>query len=259
MTADVLDELDAVDVQDADGDPSNTSDEEVPPATTVEEAGDGTVDPAFVEREHRLNRLRTYSELLQEAGRTTDRDSLARAADLAALYEDKAWVEDLPPVRQSSRLGRPVDPASQSRFAGWVRERTGLASSTVMQLLRARRIVSNCLCGAEIMPIGEWALRPLTRLLKEHPDAIQPVWNDAVAEAGGAVPEVGHVKSAIRRWRVENGSGAPRRDSYGIPPRERRERIIAEARFLLGTGHADELHAALAKVHELEAAEKSRS
>ncbi len=236
MTADVLDKPGALDVHDVDGDPSGEPAEEVPPATTVEEAGDGTADPAVVEREHRLNRLRTYSELLQVAGRTTDRDSLARAADLAALYEDTAWVLDLATPKRTSVRGRPVDPKSRSRFATWARERTGLAPSTIHQLLRAHDIVSNCLRGAGTMATGEWALRPLTRLLKEHPDAIEPVWNDAVAEAGGAVPDAGHVKSAIRRWRVENGSGGAetgllwdtgagtsRADHRGgeIPPRDR--------------------------------------
>lgn len=258
MTADILDELGALDVQDADADPSGISAEDLSSATEVEEADDGTADPAVLERELCLNRLRDYCELQQKAVRTADRDSLARAADLAALYEDKAWVNDLPPMKQRSRLGRPVDPAAQSRFAGWVRERTGLASSRIMQLLRAHHMVSHYLHGVEITATGEWAVRPLTRLLKEHPDSIKSVWNDAVAEAGGAVPEVGHVKSAIRRWREKTGLGAPARDSYGLPARERRERIVAEARFLLQTGHADQLQAALAEINELEAAEKSR-
>ncbi|MGI9157301.1 MAG: hypothetical protein ACR2FG_11815, partial [Marmoricola sp.] len=185
--------------------------------------------------------------LLQEAARHTDRDSLARAADLAALYEEAAWVSEMPVVTRTSVRGRPVDPKSRSRFATWAKERTGLAASTIHQLLRAHDIVWNNLRGAETMPTGEWAL---SRLLKEHPAAIRPVWNDAVAEAGGTVPDVGVVKSAISRWR-QNGSGPPRRDSYGIPARERRLRIVAEARFLLETGHADELQAALAEIKEL--------
>ncbi len=56
-----------------------------------------------------------------------------------------------------------------------------------------------------------------------------------------------------RRWRVENGFGTPARNSYGIPARERRERIVAGARFLLQTGHADELHVALTEINELAA------
>lgn len=259
MTADVLDELDAVDVQDANCDPCVIPAEDLSPVTEIESTGDGTADPAVLERELRLNRLRSYHELLEEAGRTTDRDSLARAADLAALYEDAAWVRDMPDLKRTSVRGRPVDRKSRSRFATWAQERTGLAPSTIHQLLRAHEVVSNCLCGAEIMPAGEWALRPLTRLLKEDPDAIEPVWNAAVAEAGGSVPEVGHVKLAVRRWRVENGSGAPARDSYGIPARERRERIVAEARFLLETGHPDELHVALTAIEQLVAADRGLS
>ncbi len=109
------------------------------------------------------------------------------------------------------------------------------------------------------MPTGEWALRPLTRLLKDHPDAIEPVWKDAVAEVGGAVPDAGEVKSAISRWRAANGSGAPARDCYGKSARERRQQIVAEATFLAETGHLDELSVALTAIQQLVATNSGSS
>ncbi|MGI8722597.1 MAG: hypothetical protein ACR2JG_10245, partial [Geodermatophilaceae bacterium] len=97
MNSDILKD-DVLDCADHSGTPA----EEVPPATEVEETGDGTADPAGTGREQRLERLRDYRHLLQEAARHTDRDSLARAADLAALYEEAAWVSEMPVVTRTS-------------------------------------------------------------------------------------------------------------------------------------------------------------
>ncbi len=144
MTADLLDELGALDVQDPDGDPSGIPAEDLSSATEVEEADDGTADPAVVERELCLERLRDYCELLQKAVRTADRDSLARAADLAALYADTAWVLDMPTPKRTSLRGRPVDPKSRSvsppgpgSARGWQRARFTSSSGPT----RSSRIV----------------------------------------------------------------------------------------------------------------------
>lgn len=203
------------------------------------------------EGELRLERLRAYREQLKEAGHWADRNSLARAADLVALYEAKDWVADVPePTRPRSR-GRPVEPESWSRFAAWVGEQTGLARSTLNQLQRAHEVVSNYVRNAEIIPTSEGVVRPLTRLLKEHAQAIPSVWTDAVALAGGSDPDATVVTLAVKRWKAANPTQRSAQKSYGVWATERRERIVGEARFLIETGHLEELKAAMTEVKRL--------
>src|SRR5215472_9685128 len=80
----------------------------------AEGAGDqdpgGRSTPALLTPEERsslIARLDAFNDQLAEASMQLDYGSLDRAADLAALYEDRTWVAELEPVATTDAKGRP--------------------------------------------------------------------------------------------------------------------------------------------------------
>jgi len=152
------------------------------------------------EYEAGLQRLRNYVEQLERADKDAEKGSLQRAADLAAIYEDKRWIEDLPkpaPPRRPHHFRIVED--SRERFAKeWVKEyvtspTTGnpLTKDAAKHLLTAEIDVRrNVVARATTLPesIGIKALRPLAKLVKDgRADQLPDVWKRAVklAEAEG--------------------------------------------------------------------------
>src|SRR5262249_39959177 len=112
-----------------------------------------------------------YNDQLGEAAVQLDYGSLDRAADLAALYEDRAWVDELEPVAavdaKGRTRGRPVDRASRTRFNQWLREKRGwkLVATSSGRLLRVHEWMGNFdASGIRNRLTGEGAVRPLYRL-----------------------------------------------------------------------------------------------
>lgn len=157
------------------------------------------------EREATLDRLREFVAQERQAGELADSGSLERAADVVALYEDRAWVRDVAPPKTRRNRGRPVDPESFSRFTKWLTEQIGLAGRTAYQLRDAHTLQANYLRGAQIMPTGEWALRPLRWLDRhDHGEAVPAVWDRACELAGGRNPKSPDVRKALAEWKRDN-------------------------------------------------------
>ncbi len=87
-----------------------------------------------------------YREQVREADRRADSNTLDRATDIVALYQDKRWVGQLPALQHKRNRGRPVEADSWPRFARWLRagivSEGGLEPSSLhRQRVSARRIL----------------------------------------------------------------------------------------------------------------------
>ena len=163
-----------------------------------------------------LERIRAYREQLDRADRTADQNSLDRAADLELLYLSFTWVDDLPAPKRQAYRGRPVDPRSWNRFGSWVHLQTGLHPSRVAQLHRAHELVGIISTRVQVIPTGEYALRPLARLKRAgYGDRIPDIYETAVKLADGP-PGPAETKQAVRDFLAQ------------WSPQQRRERSVAE-------------------------------
>ena len=157
------------------------------------------------ERKEILDHLRDFVRQQRKADDTADQGSLERAAEMMALYEDKAWVTELPAPKRLVSRGRPVDPESFSRFTRWLAEQTPLAGRTAYQLRDAHELRTNYLRQAQIKPEGERALRPLKWLTKnDYGERVPEVWKRAVILAGGETPDSPTVRKALAEWKHDN-------------------------------------------------------
>lgn len=157
------------------------------------------------ERTAILRRLDGFVRQQREAELEADRNSLDRAADIVALYEDRSWVAELPPPKVLRNRGRPVDPESFSRFTKWLRERVPIGGSTAYQLRDAHELQATYFRDAEIKPIGEHELRPLKWLTKhDYGDRVPEVWREACKLAGGTSPDGPTVRRALSQWKRDN-------------------------------------------------------
>jgi len=165
------------------------------------------------EYQARVERLRGYREQLDRADQQADTGSLDRAADLAAIYADKRWVDELPAPGKASFRGRPVEPDSLSRFAKWAKERLELEPRHCYQLYRAEQ-VATYLRLAQISPgRSERVLRPLSKLLKkgsERGEQAPDVWRRAVELADGDRPTNTHIRKALADHDKAMGYTQPR-------------------------------------------------
>lgn len=146
-----------------------------------------------------IERLRAYVLQLELAKETTDSGSLERANDLARIYADKRWMDELPaPVRTSFR-GRPVEPDSRSRFAKWVKAHVNLAPSYSYFLLNAHQLAGIISTRVEEnRPATAGPLRPLYKLLRDHRgDQAPAIWRRAVELADGGIPTTADVRKAL--------------------------------------------------------------
>ena len=193
------------------------------------------------DREAAIKRLRSYRDKIDAADKTIDRDSLDRAADLIAVYDDKQWVQQLPPPKSKQWRGQPVDPESFARFTIWAKESIGLTPMRCYQLRAAHGISRVHLNSVSIEPQGEAPLRPLSRLVKlgYAERGIPEVWEQAVAEAGGTAPTAAIVKSAMGRWIADNVPKKPRFQSNAERSiKSEKRRIISSFEQLLRIGDA---------------------
>jgi hypothetical protein len=178
---------------------------------------DVTPVPAVPERlddtdyQARVERLRGYREQLDRADQQADTGSLDRAADLAAIYADKRWVDELPAPKKTHHRGRPVEPDSLSRFAKWAKERLDLQPRHCYQLHRASE-VATYLRAAQLNPGGsEYVLRPLSKLLKDkRGDQAPDVWRRAVQLAEGEPLTNTHLRKALADHDKAMGYTQPR-------------------------------------------------
>jgi len=156
------------------------------------------------DRDTILTRLRQFAEQQAAAVEAADHDSLARAADIVELYEDKSWVGEMDPPKQRAVRGRPVDPESFSRFTKWLAERVPIQGRTAYQL-KAAHERANYLRGAQVNPSGEFSLRPLGWFEKnDYTDKIPEVWELACALALGGTPDQPTVRKAITQWKNDH-------------------------------------------------------
>jgi hypothetical protein len=159
-----------------------------------------------------LAKLAEYERCIAESDRLSQRDSLAVAATLDALYRDERWVAERNAERtataKTARGGRPVDPTSRSQFSTWVRDRYNrFAPRTTYQLLDAHMIATSFLRQAQVSPSTERevrVLKPLLSVANGQGVRIPDVWDLAcklAADAGRDQPRSEDVKHGIAEWR----------------------------------------------------------
>jgi hypothetical protein len=142
-----------------------------------EEAMTSQRDLTAAETEAALARLRDWAARIKAADIDTDTGTLDLAADLAAVFEARHWVADLPPDKRLGRRKARRD--TQQQFARWTRLNPGkigraYTQSRISQLLAAARL--RPLVYNPVINNGERALRPLTgKFAAEHPDEIPAV------------------------------------------------------------------------------------
>jgi hypothetical protein len=152
-------------------------------------------------REAAIQRIRDYVGQLQRADRDADQGSLQRAEDLELIYQDMRWADDLPQPKHEVWRGRPVDPKSRNRFAGWVLQTTGMTPGRVRQLHLARDLMENYCYQVAVIPEGERVLRPLRGLVsKGYGESVKRVYENAVKLAGGSSPTARDVTTAKREF-----------------------------------------------------------
>jgi hypothetical protein len=188
----------------------------------------------MTDRDTLLKRLQVFAEQQDAAVKSADRDTLARAADLVALYEDKSWVGEIPPPKRSAIRSRPVDPESFSRFTKWLAERVPIRGSTAYRLRDAHEMVRTYFANGEFSPTSESVVRPLKWFRKnDYENRIPEVWSLAVELAGGRTPDAPTVRRAISKWKVDNLSKSEQKTSQTRSVKAREDRWVEEARRLM--------------------------
>lgn len=157
-------------------------------------------------------RLAAYAAIENSATDQAQKESLARAADLVALYQSMAWVPEMdqhhPVGRRKFGSGPQHDPQSFSRFTRWLTQVRGvdLASRTQYQLKDAYEIMVLVAPGANETTINatERELRPFKKLIKEgYRDQVPELWAKAQTENR-------HPREVIRDFRAGWTSGQRR-------------------------------------------------
>jgi len=156
--------------------------------------------------EKALARVRAYAEKIREGETAADQDSLDRAADLAALYEDKRWIKEEAAAGRAPKTkvhnGRPVDPAARHRFGTWLHHQGGLAPRQTTQLLKAHDWRQTYSHPVRKTHLTERAIRPLYALgRKGYGDDTPKVIARAQEIAGDGMPVTSaHTKQAVREF-----------------------------------------------------------
>jgi hypothetical protein len=157
------------------------------------------------ERQAALDRLKEFASQQRGADELADKGSLDRAADIVALYDDRAWVAEVPAPKVRHHRGRPVDPESFSRFTKWLNERARLGGAHAYRLRDAHELQTTYFSNGEIKPRGEHELRPLKWLTKhDYGDRIPEVWREACRLAGDSAPDSPTVRRALSQWKRDN-------------------------------------------------------
>jgi hypothetical protein len=189
-----------------------------------------------------MRRLRTYARKLRDGEQAADRDSLERAADLALIYADKRWVKDLEAEGKAPKnkvyRGRPVDPESYNRFAGWVLTHEGLSTRHTARLLKAHDWQANYPTSGRVI-LTEGAIRPLYALERRgRGDQTPEVVARAQKLAGDGNPvTAAHTKQALAEFWSRYSPGEKRRMTRDAEAKRHAARIRAEARWLIEHGY----------------------
>lgn len=187
-----------------------------------------------VERERLLESIAEYAARIERADELAQADTIAKAADLAALYDEGSWVEEWQEIKPAKKdaLGN-INPASRNRFAAWLvwaeeqRGKPAPVPSRSYQLLDAHSICSR-LDGVETVPTSEDVVRPLKWLEKaKYEDRIPEVWARAVELADGGKVTREHVLKARTEFRAKL---TPAQDRAAVATqRARTHRLKAQA------------------------------
>jgi hypothetical protein len=181
-----------------------------------------------------LQRLRAFAEQQDAADKSADRDTLARAADLVALYEDKSWVGEMPPPKRGAVRSRPVDPESFSRFTKWLAERVPIQGRRAYQLREAHEMTTTYLHQVQISPTGERQIRPFKWFRRnDYADRIAEVWRLACELAGNRAPDAPTVRRAISQWKADNLPKSATKTAQKRSVKAREDRWVEEGRRLL--------------------------
>lgn len=195
----------------------------------------------IVEQEYQaaVQRLRDFVGQLAAADRTADQGSLDRAADLALIYEAKAWKDEVPAPKNTVWRGRPVDPDSRNRFATWALQQLGLSPAITKELLRAHDWMGRFMAEASaVSPSGKWALRPLYRLERVgRADEVPEVYRRAVELAEGRPPTAAETKAAVRDYMAQFTPSQKRTLATKTTAQALHDRIVREFRDLLDLGY----------------------
>jgi hypothetical protein len=204
------------------------------------------------EYQTRIERLRSYREQLDRADQQADSGSLDRAADLAAVYTDKRWVDELPAPIKASFRGRPVEPDSRSRFAKWAKEKLDLAPAYSYFLLNAHELSGIISTRVETnRPRSAKALRPLYKLLKDkRGEQAVDIWRRALQLAEGATPTHAHVRKALADHDKALGYSQPRTRPEGRSFKDVRRRLLSDFEWVAQYGTEQEVKSVLADLQE---------
>jgi hypothetical protein len=164
-----------------------------------------------INRERLLDSIAEYAARVEKADNLAQADTISKAEDLAALYDEGSWVEEWQKIKPATKdaLGR-VDPASRNRFAAWLvwaedqRGKSAPQTRYTHRLLMTNDLVSVLPGHARLAPgLTEKTVRPLSWLLKaKYEDRIPQVWARAVELADGGPVTDKHVQEARREFRA---------------------------------------------------------
>jgi hypothetical protein len=191
-----------------------------------------------------LERVRAYAEKIRDGERTADQESLARAADLALLYEDKRWVAELAAEGKAPKTkvfrGRPVDPESRNRFASWVLTHEGLKPAYAKRLLQVHDWRQRFTATAVAKSLtGEFAIRPLYALerrgMGDHTGEVL----DRAQEIAGDGEHVtsAHTRQAVSEFWAKYSPGEKRRMDRDAQAKQHATKMRREALWLVENGY----------------------
>lgn len=197
-----------------------------------------------------LERLRAYAAIENGAADKAQQESLARAADLVALYESMTWVPEMdehhPVGRRQFGSGPQHDPQSFARFTRWLTQVRGVPvqSAHTYRLKAAHDLLAEFgFSLGEMKPRTERELRPFLRLKKQgYGDRIPDIWAQVVADGDWTARTVTEKIAEFRKgWTVgekRKASAAERRSAaksriksavesaYAVSPRATAEAIL---------------------------------
>jgi hypothetical protein len=201
--------------------------------------------PETIEVAEAVERIKAYREQIEGADKQADRNSLDRAADLELIYQSMTWVEDLPAPKHKVWRGRPVDPKSRNRFAGWVLQQTGLSPSRVTRLHSAHEVAAIISApGTVIRPQSERSLRSFARLRRAgYGDRIPDVYQEAVKLAAGAAPGSTETRRAVSEFLSQWSPQQRRERSAQERARSHRYKAQTAVEILLSDDVCDEVAA----------------
>jgi hypothetical protein len=191
--------------------------------------------------EQAVERVRAYAKKIQAGERAADQESLDRAADLAVIYEDKRWVEELAAEGKAPKTkvfrGRPVDPSSRERFSKWVAEHEGLSASYAKALLQAHIWRSNYRLPQSINTAS--AIRPMYALERRgRGDHTLEVVARAQEIAGDGMPVTSaHTRQAVSEFWSKYSPGEKRRMDRDAEAKRHATRARIEMLWLVDNGY----------------------